>query len=66
MILDSSHNPEGAKVLDDNLAKLIEETGRKPVVITGALCVARAGALLATIGKHAHEIHLVVPSQARA
>ncbi len=66
MILDSSHNPEGAKVLDDNLARLIKETGRKPVVITGALGVARAGALLATIGKHAHEIHLVVPSQARA
>lgn len=66
MILDSSHNPEGAQVLDDNLSKLIEETGRKPVVITGALGVARAGALLAVIGKYAREIHLVVPSQARA
>ena len=66
MILDASHNPEGAQVLDDNLAKLVEETGRKPIVITGALGATRAGSLLATISKYAREVHLVVPSQARA
>jgi dihydrofolate synthase/folylpolyglutamate synthase len=35
-------------------------------VIVGALGVARAGPLLETVARHAAEIHLVVPSQARA
>ncbi len=65
-ILDASHNPEGAQVLDGNLAQLVAETGRGPIVITGALGAARAGPLLATIAHHAKEIHLVVPHQARA
>ncbi len=66
MILDASHNPEGAQVLDTNLAHLVAETGRAPVVITGVLGVARAGPLLETIARHAREIHLTVPQQARA
>ena len=65
-ILDASHNPEGAQVLDRNLAHLVAETGRAPIVITGALGVSRAGPLLATIARHAREIHLTVPNQARA
>ncbi|MGD1030487.1 MAG: folylpolyglutamate synthase/dihydrofolate synthase family protein [Opitutaceae bacterium] len=66
LILDASHNPEGAQVLDSNLARLRSETGRRPIVITGALGTARAGALLATVARHAGEIHLVVPKQSRA
>jgi dihydrofolate synthase/folylpolyglutamate synthase len=66
VILDSSHNPEGAGVLEVNLARLEAETGRKPVIITGALGARRAGALLATAARHARELHLVVPQQARA
>src|ERR1035437_915178 len=62
-ILDASHNPEGAQVLDANLAHLAAETGRAPVVLTGALGAARAGPLLETIAHHAREIHLVVPHQ---
>src|SRR5688500_5484989 len=65
-ILDASHNPEGAQVLDSNLQHLIAETGRAPIVITGALGAARAKPLLETIARHAGEIHLVVPQQARA
>jgi dihydrofolate synthase/folylpolyglutamate synthase len=65
-ILDASHNPEGAQVLDSNLRNLITETRRSPVVITGALGAARAGPLLQTVARHAREIHLVVPQQARA
>jgi len=64
--LDSSHNPEGASVLEANLARLEAETGRRPVIITGALGARRAGALLATAARHARELHLVVPHQARA
>lgn len=66
VILDSSHNPEGAAVLSSNLARLVAETGRRPVVITGILGVARARPLLAAIAEHAREIVLVPPDQPRA
>lgn len=65
-ILDASHNPEGAQVLDSNLAHLVAETGRAPVVITGVLGVVRARPLIETIARHAREIHFVVPHQPRA
>jgi dihydrofolate synthase/folylpolyglutamate synthase len=66
LILDASHNPEGAQVLDANLAKLVAESGRKPIVMTGALGEYRARALLEVIARHAGEIHLAIPHQARA
>jgi len=66
LILDASHNPEGAQVLDANLTRLVAETGRKPVIMTGALGEYRARALLEVIGRHAREIHLAIPHQARA
>ena len=65
-ILDASHNPEGAQVLDSNLAHLVSETGRAPVVITAALGVARARPLMETVCRHAKEVYLVVPNQPRA
>jgi dihydrofolate synthase / folylpolyglutamate synthase len=65
-ILDASHNPEGAKVLESNLAQLVAETGRAPIVITGVLGVARARPLIETICRHAAEVHFVVPQQPRA
>jgi dihydrofolate synthase/folylpolyglutamate synthase len=66
MVLDASHNPEGAQALESNLARLIAETGRRPIVITGVLGAARARPLIETICRHAAEIHLVVPNQPRA
>jgi dihydrofolate synthase / folylpolyglutamate synthase len=66
LILDASHNPEGAQVLDANLTALAAETGRKPVIVTGVLGEYRARALLEVIARHAAEIHLVIPHQARA
>jgi dihydrofolate synthase/folylpolyglutamate synthase len=65
-ILDASHNPEGARVLDANLGRLTAETGRRPIVITGVLGATRAAPLLETISRHAREIHFVVPNQSRA
>lgn len=65
-ILDASHNPEGAQVLNANLTRLVAETGRKPIVIAGMLGAARARPLLTTIARHAAEIHFCVPNQARA
>ncbi len=66
VILDASHNPEGAAVLAANLAQLARETGRRPVVITGSLGIARARPLVETVARFAAEIHFVVPQQARA
>jgi len=66
LILDASHNPEGAQVLEANLTALAAETGRAPVVMTGALGEYRARALLEVIARHAREIHLAVPHQERA
>jgi dihydrofolate synthase/folylpolyglutamate synthase len=65
-ILDASHNPEGAGVLDTNLANLRRETGRKPIAIVGALGEMRARPLLEVLCRHSDEIHLVVPHQSRA
>ena len=66
LILDASHNPEGAMVLELNLQHLAAETGRAPVIIAGVLGTARARALIETVGRHAREIHFVVPRQPRA
>ncbi|WP_414664236.1 bifunctional folylpolyglutamate synthase/dihydrofolate synthase [Horticoccus sp. 23ND18S-11] len=65
-ILDASHNPEGAKVLEASLTQLVAETGRAPIVITGVLGLARARPLIETIARHAAEINFVVPQQPRA
>ena len=66
IVLDASHNPEGAEVLDGLLAKLVAETGRAPVVVTGVLGAGRAKPLLEVVGRYAKEIHLARPQQARA
>ncbi len=66
LILDASHNPEGATVLENNLLQLIAETGRPPVVVAGMLGEFRAKALLAVLARHTREIYLVSPQQERA
>ncbi|HTB79662.1 MAG TPA: folylpolyglutamate synthase/dihydrofolate synthase family protein [Opitutaceae bacterium] len=66
LVLDASHNAEGTQALDANLTRLAAETGRRPVVIAGALGVTRAEPLIGTICRYAREIHFVVPNQSRA
>ncbi len=66
LILDASHNPEGAQVLENNLHKLVAASGRKPVIVTGVLGEFRARALLDVVGRYAKEVHLVQPHQERA
>ena len=66
LILDASHNPEGAAVLESNLRRLVGRTGRRPIVVTGVLGEFRARALLEVICRYASEIHLLPPHQARA
>ncbi len=66
LILDASHNAEGAETLDENLGRLRLITGRAPIVLTGALGEHRARALLNVAVKHAREIILLQPNQPRA
>lgn len=66
LILDASHNPEGAQVLETNLAHLAAETGHKPIVITGVLGTVRAKPLIETICHYAKQVCFVVPQQPRA
>ena len=66
LILDASHNPEGAQMLEVNFQNLLAATGRKPVVVAAALGEFRARALLEVVVRHAREVYLVTPRQARA
>lgn len=56
LIVDSSHNAEGAETLDANLRHLISDTGRRPIVVVGVLGVARADPILKVVGSHAQEM----------
>jgi dihydrofolate synthase / folylpolyglutamate synthase len=66
LVLDASHNPDGAKCLEENLVRLEAETGRKPQIVAGTLGAFRAEALMPTVARYASAIHLVVPKQPRA
>ncbi|MEM8550271.1 MAG: bifunctional folylpolyglutamate synthase/dihydrofolate synthase, partial [Verrucomicrobiota bacterium] len=66
LILDSTHNPEGARFLEEALECLTIETQKKPVIITGILGEERAAALMPVIGRWASELYLVEPAQPRA
>lgn len=65
-ILDASHNEEGARVLDANLIRLRDETGKKPIAIVGVLGANRGTPLLQTVCRHCEDLYLVVPNQSRA
>ncbi|MFW6353359.1 MAG: bifunctional folylpolyglutamate synthase/dihydrofolate synthase [Verrucomicrobiota bacterium] len=66
LVLDSTHNEEGATHLHAQLARLVAETGQRPLVVAGALGAARAQALLEAVAGFAREIHLLRPKQPRA
>ncbi len=66
LILDASHNPEGAEELRKNLARLHDKIGGKPKIVVGALGAVRAGPLMEVVATFAEALHLVVPEQARA
>jgi len=66
VILDTSHNAEGAGALDENLARLAAETGCAPIIVGGVLGTRRARALVEVFCRHAREIDFVVPAQSRA
>lgn len=66
VILDASHNPEGAVELTQNLRRLKAQLQRPMTIVVGALGVARAGPLISAVAEFADRLFLVVPDQARA
>lgn len=66
LILDATHNEEGAAYLAENLRSLVSTTGRKPVVVTGTLGELRAASLIPTVCQFAREVHLIEARQPRA
>jgi dihydrofolate synthase / folylpolyglutamate synthase len=66
LILDATHNPEGAVYLAENLKKLVEQSGQKPIIIAGTLGEERGRKLMQTIAPYATELHLLAPQQSRA
>lgn len=66
VILDASHNAQGAESLDANLSSIAKEFERPPIVVLGVLGIARARPLLDVVCRHAREIHIVQPAQRRA
>lgn len=64
LILDASHNEEGARTLESNLASLPKSV--RPVIAVGVLGEERAVPLLKVVKKYARKIILLVPDQPRA
>lgn len=65
LILDASHNEEGARALEENLASLAA-AGVRPAIAVGVLGESRARPILEVVAKYAREIFLLVPNQPRA
>lgn len=66
LILDATHNPEGAAALEGNLASLRAQIGRKPIILVGTLGETRARALMPVLARHARALMLLRPAQPRA
>lgn len=66
VILDATHNPEGARALEENLRQLLTPGTRRPVIVAAALGEIRGKSLMRTIAPYARELHLLQPRQARA
>lgn len=66
LILDATHNPEGANMLNENLQAMIAQTQQKPIIIVGTLGEFRARSVLKVASRYARELHLVMPDQSRA
>ncbi len=65
IILDATHNSEGAVYLEHNLAEFVAKQG-KPIILAGTTGDARARSLMPVIARHAKEIYLLKPNQSRA
>lgn len=65
LILDATHNAEGAVYLDENLAELVASSG-KPHMVAGTTGESRARSLMPVVARYARTIALAQPDQERA
>ena len=66
LYLDTTHNPEGAVMLNELVDHLVRDSGGRPIFIVGTLGRFRADALMPVVARHAREIVLLEPAQPRA
>jgi dihydrofolate synthase/folylpolyglutamate synthase len=66
LILDATHNEEGASSLNENLEELVKRGKARPWVVAGTLGEERANALMGVVAKWARGITLLQPNQPRA
>jgi len=66
LILDATHNAEGAAMLLENLQQLVQREGRKPIIVAGTLGEDRAASIMQSIAPQARELYLIKPNQSRA
>ncbi|MDQ8186913.1 folylpolyglutamate synthase/dihydrofolate synthase family protein [Pelagicoccus sp. SDUM812002] len=67
IVFDVSHNAEGARWLDQNLAGLVERSGgARPDIVMGVMGAYRASSLVPVAAKWAQSLRFVMPEQDRA
>jgi dihydrofolate synthase/folylpolyglutamate synthase len=66
VILDATHNPEGAIHLERNLEAFVRDRSYRPVIMTGTLGQTRARALIPVVCRFASQLYLLEPHQPRA
>jgi dihydrofolate synthase / folylpolyglutamate synthase len=66
VILDATHNSDGAPFLEENLDALEQELGQKPWIVVGTLGDFRAQYLIPVAAKHARGLYFLEPKQPRA
>lgn len=59
LILDATHNAQGARHLEENLQALLANEGIRPIIIAASSQEARAESLMQTIAPYAKAIHLI-------
>ncbi|MDA0347391.1 MAG: bifunctional folylpolyglutamate synthase/dihydrofolate synthase [Verrucomicrobia bacterium] len=66
VILDATHNSEGAQFLEENLGTLERELGQKPWIVVGTLGDLRAQYLIPAVARYARALYFLEPKQPRA
>jgi folylpolyglutamate synthase/dihydropteroate synthase len=59
LILDATHNAQGARHLEENLQALLVDEGIRPIIIAASSQKDRAESLMRTIAPYAKAIHLI-------
>lgn len=66
LVLEATHNAEGAYFLNQQLERWVNQRGRNPVIVCGILGEDRARAILPVVARHAARVILIQPNQPRA